>query len=217
MADNRTRLYLIAPPLTEAESFLDKLLDAVSAGDVACLLVPLAARDEGSAKKIVRALLEVTEPRGIALLIDNVGLVQRAGADGAHLRISGETLEKTLTDAVERLKPDRIIGAGGLRAKHDAMVAGEYDVDYVSFGDPAPDGYVPAIEQIVERVAWWADIFNIPCVGYAATLADVGTLAQAGADFVSLREAVWDDARGPSAAVSEAMVNLTATGASAKA
>jgi thiamine-phosphate pyrophosphorylase len=216
MADNRTRLYLMTPPLAEAADFAVSLEAALAAGDVACVLVTLAARDESTAKKIVKALLPVTEPRGVALLIDSAGLVARSGADGAHLRLSGETLDKTLTEAIESLKPDRIVGAGGLRAKHDAMIAGEYDVDYVSFGEPAPDGYLPPMEQVLERVTWWSDIFNVPCVAYAPTLADVKTLAEAGADFVSLRDAVWNDPRGPAVAVKEAQANAFVPRAPAK-
>ena len=208
--DNPQRFYLMLPPLEEPGDFPQRLADALEKGDVACVLAPLAARDDGSAKKIVKALIAVTEPRGVALLIDNASLVARSGAGGAHTRVTGETLEKTLGAAIEQLKPDRIVGAGGLKAKHDAMIAGEFDVDYVSFGDPAPDGYTPPIEQIVERVSWWAEIFNVPCVAFAASLADVATLSKAGADFVSLRDAIWNDPRGAGAAMAEAQALLEA-------
>lgn len=211
--DDAQRLYLILPPLAETGDWPRALDAALGAGDVACVLAPLAARDEGSAKKIVKDLLAVAQRHDAALLIDAPSLVARSGADGAHLRVSGDTLEKSLRAAVETLKPDRILGAGGLRAKHDAMVAGEFDVDYVSFGDPAPDGYTPPLDQIADRVAWWSEIFNIPCVAYASALADVATLAAAGADFVALRDAVWADARGPAAAVAEAQAMLAARAA----
>lgn len=205
------RLYLMLPPLDEAGDWPQKLKSVLGVGDVACVLAPLTARDEGSAKKIVKALIDVTEPLGVALLIDAPSLVMRAGADGAHMRVTADTLEKLVPDAIKTLKKeDRILGIGGLRAKHDAMIAGEYDIDYVSFGDPAPDGYVPPIEQIAERAGWWAEIFNVPCVAHAATLADVATLAKAGADFISLREAIWDDARGPAAALQDAQALLDA-------
>lgn len=213
MADteNPQRLYLMLPPLADAGDWPQRLGPALAAGDVACVLAPLSARDEGSAKKIVKALSSVTEAAGVALIIDDVSLVMRSGADGAHLRVSGETLEKTLDAAVKALKPkDRILGAGGLKAKHDAMIAGEFDVDYVSFGDPAPDGFTPPVDQTAERVSWWAEIFNVPCVAYAPSLADVATLASAGADFVALRDAVWADSRGPAEAVAEAQRLLDA-------
>jgi thiamine-phosphate pyrophosphorylase len=205
------RLYLMLPPLEEAGDWPQKLKSVLGVGDIACVLAPLTARDEGSAKKIVKALIDVTEPAGVALLIDAPSLVMRAGADGAHMRVTTDTLEKLVPDAIKSLKKeDRILGIGGLRAKHDAMIAGEYDVDYVSFGDPAPDGYVPPIDQIAERAGWWAEIFNVPCVAHAASLADVATLTKVGADFISLREAIWDDARGPVAAMQEAQGLLDA-------
>ncbi len=213
--DNPQRFYLMLPPLEEAGDFPDRLADALDRADVACVLAPLVARDEGSAKKIVKALIAVTEPRGVALLIDDAAIVARSGADGAHVRVTGETLEKALTAAIETLKPERIVGAGGLKAKHDAMVAGEFDVDYISFGDPAPDGYTPPVEQTLERVSWWADIFNVPCVAFAPTIADVAALGRAGADFVALREAIWNDPRGAGDAMSEAQALLDANPAQA--
>ena len=40
-------------------------------------------------------------------------------------------------------------------------------------------------------MAWWAELFELPCVGYAASLDEVGPLAQAGADFVALGDWIW--------------------------
>ena len=42
-----------------------------------------------------------------------------------------------------------------------------------------------------ERVAWWAEVLTIPCVGYAASLDEVEALARAGADFVAIGESIW--------------------------
>ena len=55
----------------------------------------------------------------------------------------------------------------------------------------------------LERVSWWADVFNVPCVGYAGTSDEAVQIAQAGADFVALGDAVWSDPRGPKAAMEE--------------
>ena len=108
------------------------------------------------------------------------------------------------------MKPERIVGAGPLRTKHDAMNAAEKDVDYLLFGEPGLDSRGPATADILERVAWWSEIFIVPCVGYAQRLADVAALAAAGADFVALGEAVWNDVRGPAAATREAQAALGA-------
>ena len=87
----------------------------------------------------------------------------RAGADGAHL-----TGMAAFTAALEQLKPERIAGVGGLATRHDAMVAAEAGADYVMFGEPDAAGERPAFDAIEERIAWWAEVFEAPCVGYAA-------------------------------------------------
>ena len=65
------------------------------------------------------------QPRGVALLLDGrPELAARAGADGAHL----PGIE-ALTAAIGALKPERIAGAGGLKSRHDAMLAAEGGAD----------------------------------------------------------------------------------------
>lgn len=205
------RLYLITPPLTEAGDFAPLLEAALDAGDVACVLVRLSARDETSAKKIVRGLAPLVQARGCALLVpDDPQLAARADADGVHLGGSGATFERTLDDAIERVKPERIVGVGPLRTKHDAMSAAERDVDYLMFGEAAGESRGPTAAEILERVGWWSEIFTMACVGYAQSLADVTPLAAVGADFVALGEAVWNDARGPAAAIRDAQAALGA-------
>jgi thiamine-phosphate pyrophosphorylase len=80
------------------------------------------------------------------------------------------------------------------------MVAGEAGVDYLMFGGP---GFEDTPDNIVERVAWWAGIFNVPCVGYAQSVGEIGGLVRAGADFVALGQALWTDARGVEAALKD--------------
>jgi thiamine-phosphate pyrophosphorylase len=53
---------------------------------------------------------------------------------------------------------------------------------------------LPSFEATLERVRWWAEIFEAPCVAYAASLDEVAPLAEAGADFIALDGAVWDAA-----------------------
>lgn len=206
------RLYLLTPVLADAAAFAPALEATLDAAEVACVLVRLASTDEGAAKKILRAIAPIVQSRDAALLVEQApGLAARAGADGVHLRGSGETLLPQIEEAVDSLKPERIVGVGGVKTKHDAMSAGERDIDYVMFGDPAPDGYTPPADQTLERVTWWADIFNVPCIGYAARLEDVAPLVSAGADFVALGSCVWDDPRGPAAAAADAARILSTT------
>ena len=187
---DKSRFYLWTPPLAEADfaDFAALLGEVLSAGDVACVLARLAPGAEGAAKKIIARLSEVTARAEAALLTDNdPRLAARAGADGAHIHGAGEAL----AEAIKSLKPERIVGVGLLRSRDDAMSAGEAGVDYVMFGEPRADGFTPPADQTLDRVAWWAEIFEPPCVGFAARLGDIALLAAAGADFIALGDAIW--------------------------
>jgi thiamine-phosphate pyrophosphorylase len=153
----------------------------------------------------VKALAPAIQDKGAALLLDgHVELVARAGADGAHL-----TGIEALKDALPTLKPDRIAGVGGLKTRHDSMAAGELGADYVLFGEPDARGERPSIEAISERLQWWDELFEPPCVGFAGSRDEVGEFAAAGADFVLVGDFIWADPRGAEAALMEAGQAIT--------
>ncbi|HKI15398.1 MAG TPA: thiamine phosphate synthase [Roseiarcus sp.] len=198
----RQRIYLITPPVGDPASFGRALAAALDAADVAAVLLRLADSDERTLVNRAKTIAAIVQPRDIALLIDgDPNIAIRAGADGAHL-----TGIAALTAALSTLKPDRIAGAGGLRSRHDAMLAAEAGADYVMFGEPDHSGGQgdqdnrPAFDTVLERIAWWAELFQPPCVGYAANLDEVGALAQAGADFIALGDWIWTDAPADSVA-----------------
>jgi thiamine-phosphate pyrophosphorylase len=198
----------MTPPLGDPASFGRELAAALDAGDVAAVLLRLADSDERTLVNRAKAIATVVQPRDIALLLDGrADIAIRAGADGAHL-----TGIAALTASLGALKPDRIAGSGGLRSRHDAMLAAEAGADYAIFGEPdhsgghGNQGNRPAFDTVLERIAWWAELFQPPCVGYAANLDEVGALAQAGADFVALGDWIWTDA--PAASVMAAIDRL---------
>jgi thiamine-phosphate pyrophosphorylase len=148
----------------------------------------------------IKTLAPAVQDAGAALLIEgNAELVARAGADGAHL-----TGIEAMQEALPTLKPDRIAGVGGLITRHDSMSAGEAGADYVLFGEPDGRGARPSAEAIAERLAWWAELFEPPCVGFAATFDEAAEFAAAGADFVLVGDLIWTDPRGPAAALIDA-------------
>src|SRR6516164_5591291 len=202
----RPRLYLVTPPLGEAASFLRELGTALAAGDVAALLLRLEAADERTLINRANSVAAVVQRRGVVLLIDDhPELAARAGVDGAHLfGISA------LTEAIGALKPDRIAGAGGLRSRHDAMLAGEAAADYVMFGDPDRGGARPPLEAVTERLTWWSELFEPPCVGYAGSRDEIASLTQAGADFIALGEWLWMQNEAPAAAIATAAALIAA-------
>jgi thiamine-phosphate pyrophosphorylase len=201
------RLYLVTPqdPAGLADMLARNLLtQALDTTDIAAVLLRLPPGDERSQVNQAKALAPVVQDRGAALLLDgHPELAARAGADGAHLD-GVDALEAALAT----LKPGRIAGCGALDTRHDAMLAAEAGADYVMFGEPDAAGHRPSFDAIAERIAWWAEVFEVPCVGYAAALDEVEPLAAAGADFVALGDFVFRDARGCPAALADAARRL---------
>jgi thiamine-phosphate pyrophosphorylase len=205
----RPRLYLFTPQLDDTTAFATALDAALTAGDVAAVLLRLGDADERTLINRAKSIGAVVQRRDIALLLDGrPEIVGRAGADGAHL-----TGIDTLRGALPTLKPDRIAGVGGLRSRHDAMLAGEAYPDYVMFGEPDRRGVAgkgPLFPATVERVEWWAELFQLPCIGYAAAADEIRPLAEAGADFVALGEWIWEEPGGAKTMVATAAGSLAA-------
>jgi thiamine-phosphate pyrophosphorylase len=198
-----SRLYLVTP-VTDAQAAVALLAPALGAAEIAAVLLRLAPADERTLINRIKEIAPTVQERGAALLLDGrADLVARAGADGAHL-----TGADALREAIGALKPARIAGAGGLDSRHDAMLAAEAGADYVMFGDPGPAGKRPSFEAIHERVAWWTEVFEVPCVAYAASLSEVDLLGAA--EFVALGPFIFSDPRGPAAAVADAAARLKA-------
>jgi thiamine-phosphate pyrophosphorylase len=193
------RLYLATPLLDDPASLISELPDLLAAADVAAVLVQLKETDQRGMISRVKALAPVVQKADAALLLDgHVELVARGGADGAHL-----TGIAALEEAMPSLKPDRIAGIGGLTTRHDSMTAGEMGADYVLFGEPDADGQRPSAQAIAERLEWWAELFEPPCIGFATSPAEAYEFAAAGADFVLVGDFIWADPRGPKAALAE--------------
>ena len=194
------RLYLATPVVDDPALLMADLPGLLAAADVAAVLLRLKPTDQRTMISRVKTVAPVIQDGGAALLLDgHVELVARAGADGAHL-----TGIEAMEDAIPTLKPDRIAGVGGLATRHDSMAAGEAGADYVLFGEPDAQGQRPSVEAIAERLQWWAELFEPPCVGFAASREEAHEFAAAGADFVLVGDFIWNDERGAKAAMMEA-------------
>ena len=194
------RLYLATPVVDDPSSLLASLPGLLAEADVAAVLLRLKTTDQRTMISRIKTLAPVIQDSGAALLLDgHVELVARAGADGAHL-----TGIEAMEDVLPTLKPDRIAGVGGLTTRHDSMAAGEAGADYVLFGEPDAGGQRPSVEAIAERLQWWAELFEPPCVGFAASREEIGEFAAAGADFILVGDFIWADPRGAAAALLDA-------------
>ena len=194
------RLYLATPVVDDPASLLAELPALLAAADVAAVLVRLKETDQRTMISRIKALAPIVQKAGAALLVDgHPEIVARGGADGAHLPGIA-----ALKEAMPSLKPDRIAGVGGLTTRHHSMDAGELGADYLLFGEPDANGQRPSAQAIAERLDWWAELFEPPCVGFAVTFEEAHDFAASGADFVLVGDLVWADSRGPKAALIEA-------------
>jgi thiamine-phosphate pyrophosphorylase len=191
-----TRLALLGPHGLDAgglDAFVDALRQACDAADVAAVILRLAATDERSLTAWIKRLAPEAQERGAALVVACPGFAGdlataaiRGGADGIHV-----DKPRDLRDLRDRLRDGRILGAGGLETKHLAMEAGEAGIDYLMFGGLYPDGVAPDPETVRARAAWWAEIFETPCIAVAATTDAIAPLGETGAEFVGLESGLW--------------------------
>lgn len=191
------RLYLLLPERIEA-GLVDALDAALRAGDVACVLLPAAAAASAEAER----LRDVAQGHGAAFLLEgDWQLARRLRADGVH--IAGE--EALYRAARAGLGADAIVGAGCGTSRHLAMVMGEAGADYVALAG----GTAEHESGDADIVAWWAELFEVPCVAWeAASLAQARAWARAGADFVAVGDCVWRHPHSAADAVRELSVAL---------
>ncbi|HMN87339.1 MAG TPA: thiamine phosphate synthase [Bauldia sp.] len=202
---SRARLCLVTPAGGDPAGFAPRLADALSGGDVATLIVTAAA---ANLQALAEAAVPLAQARDVAVLVHNdTRVAGRAKADGVHV----DSGIADLRDAVATLRPRRIVGAGGFMTRHDAMLAGEADPDYLFFGrldGDTEDGIFP---KALDLAAWWSSVFVIPAIVMGGkAIASVDEAAAAGIEFVALRDAVWSHPGGPGAAVAEANRRLAA-------
>lgn len=205
------RLYLVTPPVDDPRALVAALPEIFGAAEFAALLLRLAPSDERTLINRIKAVAPVVQKAEAALILDgHPELVAKSGADGAHLTgIDG------FVEAVEQLKPDWIAGAGGVFTRHDAMLAAERNADYVMFGEPNERSHRLPFDDILDRVSWWAEVFQVPCVAYAARLDEVAPLANSGADFIALGDFVFADPARIAANVTAAAQQLAKVDATA--
>jgi len=199
-----TRLILVTPPDADPLAFPALLTEALGGGDVAAVLIASAAGK--GAEQLAATLVEVAQAAGAAALVaEDTRLAGHARADGVHIATGFDNLRR----AAESFRPKRIVGAGGLASRHDAMQAGEIGVDYVFFGRPHGDTHDSPHPKALDLAEWWSDLMEVPAVIMAGhSLKSVGEAAATNSAFVALHSAVWRHAGGPAEAVALAQAAL---------
>jgi thiamine-phosphate pyrophosphorylase len=191
---HRCRLYFQFPAQLPAR-LEAQLVQAVISTDAACVLLCLDDRtiDENH----LGHLVDLVQARGIACLIDkDVALAERLGADGVHIDADPDAY----AESRKLLGESANIGVGCGLSRHDAMQLAELGADYVAFGSGSN---IDAINQCADRIAWWSEIFVVPCVAWnVASPEEAAKLAALGADFIALPREIWHE-EGPVKLIAE--------------
>jgi thiamine-phosphate pyrophosphorylase len=203
------RLYLVTPPAIEPDAFAVGLAEALSAGDVAAVLITTETAGREN-EAIAAKLVPIIQDAGAAALVcDDTRLAGRVGADGVHIGFGSGDLIATL----EKFRGKRIVGVADLRTRHAAMQAGESGADYVFFGRPHGDTHEAPHPKALELAEWWSEVMEIPAVVMAGrSLTSIADAAATGAAFVAVHQAVWSHEAGPGEAIRRALAALRAEG-----
>lgn len=195
----RSKLYVVVETGAAAA---ERLSAALTAAQVAAVLIRPAAGTTLEARQL-KPLVEAAQAAGAAALIeDEAELVRVVKADGVHLTPCDDTVA-AYEDARSMLGTRYIVGADPGSSRDDAMTLAELGADYIAFslagaGDSAARN---------ELAAWWAEIFQVPCVALDVTAShDAVELQRANADFLGLALPVAE----PAAASAECVRSIAA-------
>jgi thiamine-phosphate pyrophosphorylase len=190
-----TKLVLISPSIAH-EDALPYLLNAVTGNDIAAIILQIHPSDVRTRINLMKIVMPPLQRLGIACLVADVPEVAtKAGADGIHTK-TPEALTEALT-----YRPAMMVSYGGFTAFDDAMTAGENGVDALLFEDE----YLP---KRLDKLQRWAEIFEIPAMGYASSLEDIKQVAATKAEFVALGAWVFET-KSPQKTIAEAMALLS--------
>jgi thiamine-phosphate pyrophosphorylase len=195
------QLYLISP-LDVGGDFPERLDAALAAGPVAAFQFRLKGMDQHAAAQLAAPLQEICAAHDVAFIVnDSISLAKRLKADGVHLGQS----DGDVREAREELGRDAQIGVTCHNSRHLGMEAGEAGADYVAFGAFYPTT-TKAVEHMaeIETLELWSKVMEIPCVAIGGiTTANAMPLIKAGADFIAVSSAVWNDPRGETSAIAD--------------
>ncbi len=184
------------PYLTVSADGLDHGLNVVNAvferADIPCLL--LTAPNIGPYDVLAAGkLMELCHRHETAFLIESdLKAAADLRTDGLHIAADAATYDI----ARAKLGSEIQIGAACGLSRHQAMQMAERGADYVAFVDSQSQRRdQPHDQETKDMIAWWSDLFEIPCVAWQPSNLDaIRQYRESGADFVALDVAYWSDA-----------------------
>lgn len=194
------RLVLLNPPGQEWREIAERTREALGGGDIASILLWQSQLNEDDFQRLCETLVPDGQEAGIAMIVaGETRIARRVGADGIHA-------EKRADLACEAERADGLIlGAGGVKTRHEALELGELRPDYMLFGRPGYDTHPEPHPRNLSLAQWWSEMVEIPCIVLAgSSMESVQTAAGTGAEFVAASAAIFNSVLNPAEAVREA-------------
>ncbi|WP_146345422.1 thiamine phosphate synthase [Phaeobacter marinintestinus] len=187
-APEQPQLYLITPPVFDADAFAPVLANVLDGLPIACIRLAMASTDEDTVARAADALRAVAHARDIAIVVnDHVLLAERLGLDGVHLSDAG----KSVRAARKTLGADAIVGSFCGVSSHDGLSAGEAGADYISFGPVSGSGLGDGSVADTELFQWWSDVVELPVVAEGGLTPDLVAQLAPMTDFFGIGDEIW--------------------------
>ena len=193
-------LYLITPPIIKVGEFKEQLVEALKPGLVKVVQLRLKGVDDQHVIEVGQTLRPICHYFDTTFIVnDRPDLAVKIGADGVHL---GEE-DSNVKNARIILGSSAIIGVSCYNSKHKAMLASEEGANYVAFGAfHQTKTKVPKYRARIDIIEDWSYISNVACVAIGGLTANnCSSIINAGADYIAVISAVWNDKEGPMKAV----------------
>ncbi|MBL4836488.1 MAG: thiamine phosphate synthase [Kordiimonadaceae bacterium] len=199
--DEGCGLYLITPAaIPDVAAFAKTLAGVLATGAVSCVQLRLKDVENSVVESAAALLLPVCHQYDVPLLInDYAELAAKVGADGVHL---GQE-DGDVAAARTLLGADKEIGVTCHSSRHLGFEAGEAGANYVAFG-AFFESHTKTDATLADKevLTIWDEVTDIACVAIGGiTPTNCKELADAGAHFVAVCDAVWAHSEGPEKAV----------------
>ncbi len=166
------------------------VFEALAGGDVATVILYSGSNDQNQFSDYCESIVPKIQTENVAtLVVDDTQTFGRSRADGLMV----EKKRSKLKDIIARFSPQNIVGCGGIKDRHTAMVIGELNPDFVFFGKIGGDIRPEPHRKNLALADWWTDLFEIPAILLGGNeVSSVTECVASGAEFVALDAAIFE-------------------------
>lgn len=186
-----SRFYFASPAKKLEQTDIEHIVQIIGSVDTAAFLISNGCI-ENNDPDILSNLVKTIQNQGVAVLIsDDVATMNILGADGVQI---GSDI-KHFEDCRKALGENFIIGAYVGASKHDAMLFGEKNADYIAFGpDYLPEQPNENNQGIIDLCVWWQEMFSLPAIAYLDATQSLSEIRFSSdyPDFVALLPNFWE-------------------------